>query len=315
MILIVTEIEDPTTDVICKWLTFFNQKWLRINDTDVVTISDFKLSNFQFDYTLKINSKSIRYSSIKSFYYRRGIINFYKSFNFETNLNFFLKEERFKLMEFVHYSFELKPSIGKFERTGPNKLKVLKLASELEILIPNTYITDNKTELTDLLKNEKLISKAIFEPINFSMKNFNYTNPTVRISNEDLKNIEENFNFSLLQNEIKKEVEVRSFYLDGIFYSMAILSQNNEKTEVDYRNYDSSHPNRTIPIKLPLEIESKLNKLMNILNYNIGCIDLIFSNSNYYFLEVNPVGQFGMISNPCGYNLEKIIAEKLINIS
>jgi hypothetical protein len=30
------------------------------------------------------------------------------------------------------------------------------------------------------------------------------------------------------------------------------------------------------------------------------------------FLEVNPVGQFGMVSAPCNYHLEKKVAELLI---
>jgi hypothetical protein len=33
----------------------------------------------------------------------------------------------------------------------------------------------------------------------------------------------------------------------------------------------------------------------------------------YVFLEVNPIGQFGMVSAPCNYNLEKKIAQYLIN--
>lgn len=40
---------------------------------------------------------------------------------------------------------------------------------------------------------------------------------------------------------------------------------------------------------------------------------MIYNNDNdFVFLEINPVGQFGMTSNPCNYNLDKIIAEKLI---
>jgi hypothetical protein len=34
--------------------------------------------------------------------------------------------------------------------------------------------------------------------------------------------------------------------------------------------------------------------------------------SNYYFLEVNPEGQLGMVSLPCNYYLEKKIAKELI---
>jgi D-alanine-D-alanine ligase-like ATP-grasp enzyme len=52
---------------------------------------------------------------------------------------------------------------------------------------------------------------------------------------------------------------------------------------------------------------------MRLTNLDCGSIDLIYStDEKYYFLEVNPVGQFGMVSYPCNYQLEKKIAIELI---
>jgi glutathione synthase/RimK-type ligase-like ATP-grasp enzyme len=52
---------------------------------------------------------------------------------------------------------------------------------------------------------------------------------------------------------------------------------------------------------------------MSILKLNTGSVDLIFSeeDNKYYFLEVNPMGQFGMVSKPCNYYLEKEMAQYL----
>lgn len=51
---------------------------------------------------------------------------------------------------------------------------------------------------------------------------------------------------------------------------------------------------------------------MNKINLNCGSIDILVDNNlNYFFLEVNPVGQFGMVSFPCNYNLENHIANYL----
>lgn len=48
------------------------------------------------------------------------------------------------------------------------------------------------------------------------------------------------------------------------------------------------------------------------LDLNCGSIDMILGNDGlYYFLEVNPVGQFGMVSGPCNYYLERKIANFL----
>jgi glutathione synthase/RimK-type ligase-like ATP-grasp enzyme len=93
---------------------------------------------------------------------------------------------------------------------------------------------------------------------------------------------------------------------------MAIFSQSNKMTETDYRNYDLDNPNRIVPYKLNKQLENKLILLLENLELNSGSIDLIKSkDGKYYFLEVNPVGQFGQLSYNCNYNIEKIIAKSL----
>lgn len=93
---------------------------------------------------------------------------------------------------------------------------------------------------------------------------------------------------------------------------MAIHSQLDAKTNVDFRNYNFEKPNRTIPYDLPKGIKNKIDKLMKELKLNCGSLDMILDlENNYYFIEVNPVGQFGMVSNPCNYYLHKQIAEYL----
>ena len=51
---------------------------------------------------------------------------------------------------------------------------------------------------------------------------------------------------------------------------------------------------------------------MNLIGLNTGSIDMILTpEGDYYFLEVNPVGQFGMISHPCNFYLEEKVANFL----
>jgi glutathione synthase/RimK-type ligase-like ATP-grasp enzyme len=116
-----------------------------------------------------------------------------------------------------------------------------------------------------------------------------------------------------VQKHIEKECDIRIFYLRGRLYGMAIMSQKNEISKVDFRHYPSDPPNRSFPVQIPSEIADKLGKLMNRLNLDSGSIDLILDNKgSFYFLEVNPVGQFGMTSGPCNYYLERGIARDLI---
>ncbi|SQB45601.1 ATP-GRASP peptide maturase, grasp-with-spasm system [Chryseobacterium jejuense] len=47
---------------------------------------------------------------------------------------------------------------------------------------------------------------------------------------------------------------------------------------------------------------------MQSLDLNCGSLDLLKSGDKYYFLEVNPIGQFLGLSLICNYSLEKEIA-------
>ena len=48
---------------------------------------------------------------------------------------------------------------------------------------------------------------------------------------------------------------------------------------------------------------------MQALGFNTGSIDLILTpQGEYVFLEINPEGQFGMVSHPCNYYLEREMA-------
>ena len=122
---------------------------------------------------------------------------------------------------------------------------------------------------------------------------------------DDLEKEHDLFSPSLFQNTIDKQYELRIFYLNGISYASAIFSQSDEQTKIDFRKYNGERPNRTIPYVLPKDITERIELLFGKLKLNTGSVDiLVDKSSNYYFLEINPVGQFGMVSQPCNYYIE-----------
>ena len=118
---------------------------------------------------------------------------------------------------------------------------------------------------------------------------------------------------TLFQKNIEKEYEIRTFYLQGRFYSSAIFSQKDPTTSIDFRNYNKSFPNRMVPYRIPEALELQVEQLMQELDLDTGSIDFIKGvDGKFYFLEVNPVGQYGFVDVPCNYNINKIIAEELM---
>ena len=68
---------------------------------------------------------------------------------------------------------------------------------------------------------------------------------------------------------------------------------------------------RSIPFQLPVDVEAAIYKLMKKLNLNFGGIDLAIVNEKYYFIEVNPTGEWGWLEVKTGMNISETIRKAL----
>ena len=203
-------------------------------------------------------------------------------------------------------------------RGGLEKSEVLYIALEVGLEIPNTIITNNKNELENFTsKFNKIITKSIRNVEVITYKNYSLDVYTKILTLKEVQNLPEIFNYAKFQEYVEKDFEIRVFFIDDYIYSMAIFSQNDTMTKVDFRNYNISKPNRFVPFKLPKIIEEKLLVLTRKLGLRTGSFDLIYNShkDKYYFLEVNPVGQFGMVSYNCNEPIEEKIADILTEIN
>lgn len=320
MILIISNPDDYSTNEVIDWLLYFNQPFIRVTKEDKLNFFSVAIDSEIVDVGFSVSGKTFRVSDFKSVWYRRGVVEWeYEYFEededqtLNSSINHHLKWEK---NEIARLFFELiKPiSINKLADLNTNKLHALYLAKEIGLSIPNTLITSKKVDVKDFLNQQHEIITKNFAPGVFIRKESHYIlGYTEEITEDILNSLPEDFLPSMFQKKIDKEFEIRSFYLKGDFFSMAIFSQEDNMTKTDFRNYNFTKPNRTPPFKLPDLVSSRLNLLMERLGLNCGSIDLIYSkDKQFVFLEVNPIGLFTQVSQPCNYNLECKIAEALI---
>jgi ATP-GRASP peptide maturase of grasp-with-spasm system len=329
MILILSKKNHETsTESVMDWLNFLGGKYKRLNGGD-----------FLFDCNLILNNEGfffkdieIPLDKIEVIWNRRWldedfIFSIMEGAEFDMQntieINMHLSKEINVISKFFFQFLKDKKWLSAPEEMAHNKLEVLSVASKYGLKTPFTIVTTRKSELIKLRKEKnRIISKNISDPAMFFTKTksdedilgFGYSTKTIEVDDELIEQVSDSFFPSLFQELVNKDFEIRVFYLDGNFYSMAIFSQLDEKTMIDFRNYDTIKPIRYIPYTLPSDIEGKLRKLIQYFNYTTGSIDIVKSiEGEYFFLEFNPVGQFGMTSKPCNYYLEKKIAEYLIN--
>ncbi|WP_299178318.1 grasp-with-spasm system ATP-grasp peptide maturase [uncultured Chryseobacterium sp.] len=312
-----------TTNSVCDWLNYYQTPYIRLN---VDKISDPKFYHIFIDFENgemeifdKINNKLLDLKKIKTVWCRRFIDMVYDNIirqekEIDENLIKFAKFHAAEKNRFLRILYDFYPHWKWFDYYKDSlkidKIEVLRLAKKNNLNVPKTYITNCKESLSKIAeRTQDLITKPIFEGISFSGQEGMYNTQTQKVRTHTVKE----FAPSLFQENIRKKYELRIFYLDNKFYAMAIFSSKNKRTSIDFRNYDIFNPNRYVPYNLPKLIEQNLQSLMTDLNLYSGSIDMIKdTEGSYIFLEVNTVGQFGMVSLPCNYHLEKEVAEFLI---
>ena len=318
MILIKSIDRDISTDHVIKWLIHYNADFLRLNNTTEIETIRFVEDNFIIH--LK-NGKTIRLSDIHSYWYRRG--NYKDNWentltgieDFDRTYTDYLYGENKSLGDFlINHLKEYTKCIGDSDSClDVNKHIILTQAKKLGLKTPEFIITHDKRDVIEFRAMYKdIITKPLHTSFIYGTDDYWLPTYTEKITDEILELFPDKFKPTLFQRNISKKYEIRSFYLNGEFYSMAIFSQNDEQTKTDFRIYNEHVPNRNVPFKLPESVEQKLKSLMEKAGFESGSIDIIYStDKEFYFLEVNPIGHFGMVSYPCNYHLEKKIAQSL----
>jgi len=287
MVVIISDYNDVSTHEVADWLSYYNIEF------DIFEFND--LINTKHA-TINVQRKSLKASC--SFWMRKHSK---------------IKESITSALEISLLLTEMENNncfwLNSYNDAFISKAKQLRIAKRIGLNIPNTIISGNRMDIGSFIENRKCIIKRI-DLLHKNSNDSNYVWYTQIIKNVD--SLPDGY--FIIQEYIEKEFEIRSFYLEGKFYSMAIFSQLDEQTKIDFRKYNYDNPNRTIPIKLPKDIEKKLNSLFKELKMNSGSVDLILNkNEEYYFLEINPYGQFNMVSKPCNYYIEESISKKLSN--
>ncbi|WP_092105228.1 ATP-grasp domain-containing protein [Pontibacter chinhatensis] len=315
MIVVLSYNGDVATNEVMDWLHYFRCDYKRINlsDEDYKKIS-LEIHDDECKLQLQLHNDDILdVNEVSFFLYRGGQFVFdtkscyskqlphaiaaaHQKYEFETLTKFFYKEVS-------------KKCLGNPLYNPLNKLEQLKLAGELGIKVPNTFIGSSKSQFyNSILKDQQsYITKSIQENILNGSQSTGYD---LKVNQVHASELEEYFFPSLFQENLEKSIEIRSFYLNGKFYSIGMLTSANETCDVDFR---SSIGNlRYCKYTLPDMVENKLHQLMLSLGLNTGSIDLILTNNGeYIFLEVNQTGQFGWVSDFGNYYIEREIAQFL----
>lgn len=190
-----------------------------------------------------------------------------------------------------------------------NKLRQLKLATDLGFLIPDTLVTNDAAEVRSWLSHMdgQAICKVLYSPLieEPDEDRFIFTNL--------IESIPDDFSESLriapaiFQRALLSKVDYRvtvvgpRVFSTRIGLSEIVLDWRTAKAGVSFTSCD-----------LPVDVRDRCQQYVARAGLGFGAIDLVESNGNFYFLEINPNGEWGWLERPHGTPISSALCDLLL---
>ena len=182
----------------------------------------------------------------------------------------------------------------------------LKCAKEIGLCIPKTFIGNILPQQISSSTNYsvKSLDTALF--YNDSKELFTYSSIVKgdELLDANIKNAP-----IILQECLEDKQDLRVTVIGNKLFSISITNKG-KNIYGDWRKIPKEDLQYT-EVSLPKDIETKILRLMKCLRLEFGGVDLALMNNIYYFIEVNPTGEWGWLSSGSNIPVDKAIVDEL----
>lgn len=307
--LIVSSTLDYSSDLICAELEKRKFKYLRINRDLFQTYNIiYSLQDDIYKFEVDGILYSLNPKLIKSIYYRAPV--FLRTTGKARSIDEQLKRSQWS--SFLRNLIVLDKAIWMNHPVATyraeNKIYQLKIAKECGLNVPETYIGNSLPNNIDPDKSYliKSLDTALFYKDGKEM--FTYS---TMVKGKELLAAKIELAPIILQEYLSPKLDLRVTFVDGCFFPVTITKQG-KVIEGDWRKCNKNNLFYT-PIKLPRLVEKQLILLMKQLNLTFGGIDLALVGNKFYFIEVNPTGEWGWLTSCVKLPIDKAIVNTLVD--
>ncbi|MBK5261032.1 MAG: hypothetical protein JJE17_00485 [Peptostreptococcaceae bacterium] len=316
-ILILTNKDDVTVDYIVMELQRRKIKYYRLNTEDIPSsvIIDFDITNNSFGlYDIK-KDFTLDLSDITAVYYRRPLISDLNTLaGISTSEKEYLRSELTYILEGIYKVLRNKYWLNYVYRIreAENKIYQLIVAKELGVKLPESIITNSYNSIIKFIGDN---NDNIIKPIKSGHLKKKQNSAAIFTSKYDLnENDQDRLELfpNYLQRNIIKSFDIRCIVVGSEVFVAEIHSQNDEESVIDWRRGKNvlKHSKHVLPDDIKIFCISITRKF----ELNYSAIDFILdTNGDYYFLEINPNGQWAWIENRLGYPISSKIVDMLVN--
>lgn len=296
---------------------------LRINTEDFAFNSLFsttnakKVENWNFSLYMKDSEITFDRESFNTIWYRKpDPVVAHHSFQESAAKTFVEREYTAFLNAFYNLNLD-KYWVNDYwkNRMASSKLCNLEVASQLGLQVPQTIVTNDKSQLQIFCENLNwnVIVKSFFTEGFMTNDGKYWMNYAKRVKQPDFERFANTIEYApvLMQEYVEKDLELRVTMIGEQIFTAAIHSQEHEKSSQDFRAIDPFELKHTV-FNLSKEIEQKLLAFNKHYGLNFSTFDLVLTpKGDYYFLECNPNGQWYWIEELTQMPMAKTMADFL----
>ncbi|PIU61879.1 hypothetical protein COS83_03380 [archaeon CG07_land_8_20_14_0_80_38_8] len=314
-IFVLTYESDPHADSICNYFLKKDIKFFRVNTENIINNYKITFDSSSCNYSISEDNNTIVLNEDWNIWNRR-ILEPIIPEDIPENLHDIILTETERTWQGLIFSHKGKVvNSPQSDYNANNKVDQLCFTKNYGngVKIPDTILTNDPSVLKYFYKkNEKICHKLLQVPM--VIKDGEYFGVYNNlISPENMKHAELiNVNPCLFQQYIDKKYELRITALKDKIIPIAIFSQKSEVSKIDFRRYDLKNVTYE-KVEIPDNVKKFCSDLLYHYNLSFAEIDIILDKEgDYYFLEINPKGQWLWLEEQSGYNLTKDVAENLL---
>jgi glutathione synthase/RimK-type ligase-like ATP-grasp enzyme len=182
--------------------------------------------------------------------------------------------------------------------------------------IPDTFIGTNHENIKIFYEKHfgEIIAKAVKHGFNFDGDNARVA-ATQKIDRAAMVSLKDYASIPMIfQNHIVKQHDIRVIVVGGEIFATAIESQDHEETKIDWRLSDCHQISlMQYEINLPQKIKKFCLDITERFNLRYSAIDLVLGEDGvYYFLELNPNGQWAWVEQLGIHKIRDAIIDELL---
>ncbi|SMO70356.1 hypothetical protein SAMN06265171_10563 [Chryseobacterium rhizoplanae] len=316
MILILTDQHDVHANILIDQLKQDKATYFRLN----LDVNSLEKTHVKFDGTtwhIQTTDGKIDLRAVEKVWNRKTFVQLMleeQNKGYEFNI---WKNEWNKTLLGIYYFLSEKKWLNYYRENhkAENKYLQMAVAKKIGFNLPKFLLSNKKNEILQFASSNnkivmKLMNQDFYEVEKGKFKGF-YVNT---ISKDDFNDFNENEeNPIFLQEYIEKKYEIRYTVVGNEHFVCKIESQKSEIAKTDWRRYDLANtPHHRI--SPPAVIQDQVNQLMKNLNLNYGALDFIVDEKDqWWFLEINPGGQYLWIEDLTGMPITSSIKKFLLN--